>query len=371
MTLDVDIRHEQGAFSLQAQFHSSGRLTALFGPSGSGKTTLVNAIGGLLRPDYGRIVVNGRTLVDTQLNVFVPKHKRHIGYVFQEARLFPHLNVRNNLLFGRWFTPKGRRVSDFDAVVDLLGIAHLLERRPTTLSGGEKQRVAIGRALLADPALLLMDEPLASLDEARKAEIFPYIERLRDEGNIPIVLVSHSVAEIARLSTSVVVLSEGRVIATGKPADILQRTNLLPPFDAAEAGTLVEAQVLGHDDAYGLTTLRIKAGTLSVPRLNLNVGTPLRVRLRARDVMLSLNEPEGLSALNVLPATVFSVGVTQGSSVDVSLNCGGDILVARVTRKSIERLNVSPGQSLYAIIKSVAFDAGMLGTMPPEMSRKV
>ncbi|MGO4705624.1 molybdenum ABC transporter ATP-binding protein [Microvirga sp. 2MCAF38] len=370
MILDVDIRHEQGPFTLQARFHSTGRLTAIFGPSGSGKTTLVNAIGGLLRPTFGRIVINDRTLVDTKRNIFIPKHKRRVGYVFQEGRLFPHMSVRQNMLFGRWFTPKRERISDFSAVVDLLGIAHLLDRRPATLSGGEKQRVAIGRALLADPALLLMDEPLASLDDARKAEIYPYIERLRDEGGVPIVLVSHSVAEIARLSTSVVVLSNGRVVATGAPSEILQRTNLLTEMGSAEAGALVQTRVLGHDDSYGLTTLQTKAGTLTVPRLNLAVDTLLRVRLRARDIMLSVNEPEGLSALNVLPARVFAVGVADGASVDVTLDCGGDILVARITRKSVERLNLAPGKALYAIIKSVAFDAETLAAVPLVNSRR-
>ena len=190
----MDIRHTQGAFDLQARFQSDGKLTALFGPSGSGKTTIVNAIGGLVRPDHGRIVVQGRVLVDTKKGVFVPKHRRRIGYVFQEGRLFPHLDVRQNLLFGRWFTPEaasGRRVSRMSWSFSASATFSTGDRR--RLSGGEKQRVAIGRALLADPQLLLMDEPLASLDDARKAEIFPYIERLRDEGGVPIVFVSHSV----------------------------------------------------------------------------------------------------------------------------------------------------------------------------------
>jgi molybdate transport system ATP-binding protein len=173
MILDVDIRHRQGDFTLEAAFRSEGRLTALFGPSGSGKTTLVNAVSGLVRPSHGRIAVNGRVLVDTGAGIFVPKHRRRIGYVFQEGRLFPHLNVRRNLLFGRWFSPRRERAASFEGVVELLGLGRLLDRWPSTLSGGEKQRVAIGRALLADPHLLLMDEPLASLDEARKAEIYP------------------------------------------------------------------------------------------------------------------------------------------------------------------------------------------------------
>ncbi len=364
MILDVDIRHEQGAFRLQARFQSEGRLTALFGPSGSGKTTLVNAIGGLTRPTWGRIAVTGRVLVDTEQGVFVPKHRRRIGYVFQEGRLFPHLSVRQNLLFGRWFTPRKERVASLKGIVELLGIGHLLDRWPQTLSGGEKQRVAIGRALLADPQLLLMDEPLASLDEARKAEIYPYIERLRDEGGVPIVLVSHSVPEIARLATSIVVLSEGRVVASGAASELLLHTGFFPQTGPAEAGALIETRVAGHDEAFNLSTLQARAGTLTVPRLHCPVGEPVRVRLRARDIILSRGRPEGLSALNVLPGTVSSLGEGDGSSVDVLLDCGGDSLVARVTRKSVEQLGLAPGLAVYAIIKSIAFDREALGGGP-------
>jgi molybdate transport system ATP-binding protein len=363
MILDVDIRHVQGAFSLQTRFQSDGKLTALFGTSGSGKTTIVNAIGGLVRPDHGRIVVQGQVLVDTKKNVFLPKHRRRIGYVFQEGRIFPHFNVRQNLLFGRWFTPRRERNASFDGVVDLLGIGHLLERRPSTLSGGEKQRVAIGRALLSDPQLLLMDEPLASLDEARKAEIYPYIERLRDQGRVPIVLVSHSVAEIARLATSIVVLSEGRVVASGPAFDILRHTNLFMQTGVAEAGALIDAQVLRHEDSFGLTVLQTKAGIVTVPRLTHPIGTGLRVRLRARDIMLSLQKPVGMSALNVLPGLISSIEAAEGPSVDVQIDCAGEGLVARVTRKSVAELGLMPGLPIYAIIKSIAFDPEALGTV--------
>lgn len=365
MILDVDIAHEQGAFTLEARFRSESHLTALFGPSGSGKTSLVNAISGLSRPSRGRIAVKGRVLVDVEQGIFVPKHRRRIGYVFQEGRLFPHLSVHQNLLFGRWFTPRAERSASVDAIVDLLGIGALLDRWPTTLSGGEKQRVAIGRALLADPQLLLMDEPLASLDETRKAEIYPYIERLRDESAVPIVFVSHSVPEIARLATAVVVLSEGRVVASGPAAEIMRRTRLFPDEGAAEAGALVETRVLTHEDTYGLTVLQARAGTLSVPRVDYPVGASVRVRLRARDIILSLHPPEGLSAMNVLAGIVSSVGEPNGSSLDVTLDCAGDTLVARITRKSAERLGLAPGRAVYAIVKSVAFDrealAGGLG----------
>lgn len=364
MGLHVDIRHQQGAFALQARFHSEGRMTALFGQSGSGKTTLVNAIGGLVRPAHGRIVVNGRVLVDTQRGIFLPKHARRIGYVFQEGRLFPHMSVQQNLLFGRWFTPRARRSASFDAIVGLLGIESLLARRPSTLSGGEKQRVAIGRALLADPQLLLMDEPLASLDEARKAEIYPYVERLRDEGEVPIVWVSHSVAEIALLATSIVVLSEGRVTASGPAAEIMRHGSLFPETERPEAGALIETRVIRHDHTYDLTLLEARAGALTVPRLALPVGASLRLRLRARDIILSLKPPEGLSALNVLPGTVVSFDEPDGAGVDVTLDCAGDALVARLTRKSVANLGLTPGLPVHAIIKSVAFDREPLGRAP-------
>jgi molybdate transport system ATP-binding protein len=361
MILDVEIKHSIGDFIIDARFQSERGLTALFGPSGSGKTSIVKAIGGLLRPGHARIAVKDRVLVDTERNVFVAKHRRRIGCVFQEDRLFPHLNARNNLLFGRWFTPRRERKAAFDKVVDLLGIGHLLDRSPSTLSGGEKQRVAIGRAWLADPQLLLMDEPLASLDEARKAEIYPYIERLRDEGEVPIVLVSHSVAEIARLATSVVVLSNGRVTASGSAQEILRHTNLFPQSGPAEAGALLDAEVLRHEDDYALTVLQVKAGTLSVPHLDLPAGARARVRLRARDIMVALAAPTDLSALNILPGIITAIGQAEGASVDVELDCGGDSIVARVTRKSLERLSLRPGLAVHAVIKSIAFDSEALG----------
>jgi len=207
----VAARHAQGVFALDVAFASEARVVALFGPSGSGKSTLLNVIAGLIRPDYGRVKVDGRVLTETETGTFVPAHRRRIGYVFQEARLFPHLSVRGNLAFGRWFTPRAERYADAAEIVALLGLASLLDRRPATLSGGEKQRVAIARALLSSPRLLLMDEPLASLDAARKAETLPYIERLRDELSVPVIYVSHSREEVDRIAEEVVHLQEGRV----------------------------------------------------------------------------------------------------------------------------------------------------------------
>jgi molybdate transport system ATP-binding protein len=364
MSLSVDVAHRFGSFSLQAHFVSEGRLTAFFGRSGAGKTSLINIIAGIARPQRGRIVLDDRTLVDTEQGIFVPRYRRRVGYVFQEGRLFPHLTVRQNLLFGRWFTPKPERQIMLDQVLDLLGIAHLLDRRPGALSGGEKQRVAIGRALLTSPRLLLLDEPLASLDETRKEDILPFIERLRDEAGVPIVYVSHSLAEVARLATTVVVIEDGRILAVGPPTDVLGRRELMASHSTAETGALIEAVVAEHDQSFGLTALRSAAGSLLAPRLDLPIGTPVRLRIRARDVMIATSRPDGLSALNVLPGRVVTLDEADASLVEVGLDCGGVRLTARLTRRSVDALGLEPGREVYAVIKSVALDRDALGRAP-------
>ena len=360
--IQVDVQHRLGSFELKAQFVSEGRVTALFGRSGSGKTSLVNIIGGLIRPDHAHISLDGDVIVDTKHKMFVPKHRRRIGYVFQEGRLFPHLTVRQNLLYGWWFTPAAKRLGQLAQIVALLGIGHLLDRRPRSLSGGEKQRVAIGRALLATPRLLLMDEPLASLDEARKAEILPYLERLYDETKVPIIYVSHSVPEVARLASTMVVMTDGRVVATGPTADIMARLDLVPFTNLVEAGAVLEAEVLEHDEQFGLTVLGLCGGRLWVPRLNeRSLGTKVRVHIRARDVMISTRRPEGLSALNVLRGVVAELGPQCGPILDLRLDCGGQAILARLTQRSVETLGLSQGTPVYAVIKTVGFDRQTLG----------
>jgi molybdate transport system ATP-binding protein len=356
MSLHVDIRHRLGAFSLDAAFETSGRLTALFGPSGSGKTSLVNLIGGLLRPDEGRIVADGRVLADTAARIFVPRHKRRIGYVFQDARLFPHMTVSQNLRYGRFFTPASARYGDVDGVVEMLGLGHLLDRRPGLLSGGEKQRVAVGRALLASPRLILMDEPLASLDDRRKAEIMPYIERLRDETKVPIVYVSHSVSEVARLATDIVVLDEGRVAAAGPTSEILQRLDLLPEEERSEGGAVLEMRVTGRNEAFGMSSLASRAGEIHVAGLDVEAGATIRVRIRARDVIVATERPRGLSALNILAGNIAGVSSGNGLFADVLIDCNGEIITARITRQSAEMLGLTAGLDVFAVIKSVTFD---------------
>ncbi len=361
--LEVVIEHRLGNFALDIRFTSGRGLTALFGRSGSGKTSIVNAIAGLLRPQRGYIAVDGAVLLDTADGVFVPTHRRRLGYIFQEDRLFPHMTVRQNLLFGAWFAPRrgDPRRAQLDEVVELLGIGPLLTRRPGGLSGGEKQRVAIGRALLAQPRLLLMDEPLASLDNARKDEILPYLERLRDHGRVPIVYVSHAAAEVARLATTIVLVADGRVQAVGPAAEIMGRAGQYPLAGGFEAGAVLTATVAAHDPGWELTELSGGFGRLVVARLGLPVGSRLRVRVRARDVMLATTRPNGISALNVLPATVEAIVATGEEMVEVQLRLGPDRLLARITRRSQTALELAPGCAVFAVIKAVAIDLRCLG----------
>jgi molybdate transport system ATP-binding protein len=356
MSLDIDVAHRLGAFSLSAQFQADGRVTALFGPSGAGKTTLVAIMAGLIRPDRGRLVVDGTVLMDTDRGVFVPKHRRRIGYVFQDARLFPHMSVRHNLTFGRWFA-RGGSGPGLESIVELLGMEHLLDRRPAGLSGGEKSRVAIGRALLARPRLLLMDEPLSALDEARRAELLPYLERLRDESGVPIVYVSHAAAEVARLATTVVLLDGGRVTACGPAGEILRRLDLFRP-EAGEAGAVLEGRIEAHDDVYGLTSLSTGVGEIRVPQLANPVGTRLRIRIAARDVIVATERPCGISALNVLQGNVTAIEETGPAQAAVTVTCGLETVVASLTRRSVHDLGLAAGRPVFAIVKSVAVDRG-------------
>ncbi|MGR3375188.1 molybdenum ABC transporter ATP-binding protein [Salipiger abyssi] len=363
MSLDVAIRHSFGTFSLDIAFEAPPGLTVLFGRSGSGKTTIINAVAGLFRPYAGRIAIGERTLFDSAQRIWLPPHKRRLGYIFQDARLFPHLTVRQNLLYGRWFAPKSGPQEPLDNVVEMLGIGPLLARRPGGLSGGERQRVAIGRALLANPRLILADEPLAALDEARKAEILPYFERLRDETSVPILYVSHAPAEVARLATSVVALQNGTVARQGPATEVLGDPSVTP-LGAGAAGAVLEARVAAHHPD-GLSELTAGDLRLLVPHVERAPGTPLRVHVEAQDVMLATRRPEGISALNVLPATVTALRLGEGPGALVQLDAGGNVVLSRVTRRSVAALDLREGQQLYAVLKavSVAKD-GIAGTGP-------
>ena len=355
MTLTVTLQQQLGDFSLDASFHAPPGLTVLFGASGSGKSTIVNAVAGLLRPETGRIELNDRVLLDTSARINLPVRKRRIGYVFQDDRLFPHLSVEQNILYGRRFASPDAPPADLAQIIHMLGIGTLLARRPATLSGGEKQRVAIARALLCGPELILADEPLAALDEARKAEILPYFERLRDELLIPLLYVSHSLSEVARLATTVVTLAAGRVTGVGAVAQVLSDPQLA--LSLRDAGAILSGTLTAHH-ADGLSELTTSGGALFIPRQCASLGTQLRVRIEAQDVILSCNRPTGLSAMNILRGTISAISSRDGSDAMVALRMGDESLLARITCRSVASLGLAVGDDCHAIMKSVALAPG-------------
>ena len=346
MSLRVALRHAFDGFALDVAFEAGPGVTAIFGRSGAGKTTIVNAVAGLLRPDHADIAL-GETAFDTD-KLHVPPHKRRVGYVFQDARLFPHLSVAENLDYAARFCATGR---NRDQIIALLGLGDLLTRAPATLSGGQKQRVALGRALLSNPRLLLMDEPLAALDAPRKAEILPYLERLKVESAVPILYVSHALDEVARLADRIVVLDGGRVRANGAVFDVLADPELVPLFGVREAGAILPATV-GTRAADGLTQLTTSAGDLHLMGVNAAPGDVIRLRVLAQDVMLSRTRPEGLSALNILPVRINHVHRGGGPGVALRLSAGADHLLARITARALAQMALSEGTECFAILKA-------------------
>lgn len=359
--IEVDVAQRLGEFELEVAFKAEAPIVGLFGRSGAGKTSLVNALAGVARPRRGRIVVNGDTLFDSDRGVDLPPERRRLGYVFQDGLLFPHLHVEANLLYGLHRAPAAARVVEPARVIELLGLGGLLQRFPDALSGGEKQRVAIGRALLAQPRLLLMDEPLASLDVARRDEVLRYVELLRDDLGIPIVYVSHSVAEITRLADTVVLLSEGKAIAVGNVDAVMGRPDLRPQTGRYEGGSVIDTVVAAHDLAYGLTTLRFDGGELVVPSVEALLGERVRVRIRARDVSLAVARPAGVSIVNILPGTLVAIADEGGPIVEVQVRIGAASLVARITKRSRVELGLTDGQHVYALVKAVSFDRRSVG----------
>jgi len=353
--IDVDISHVQGDFRLEAAFTAPRGITALFGHSGAGKTTLVDILAGLRRPSRGYVSVGGKRLSDEVAGIFLPPERRRIGYVFQDGRLFPHLNVRGNLRYGYRAEHERSPALEFDAVVGLLELESHLSRRPNSLSGGEKQRVALGRALLSAPRLLLMDEPLSALDRASKDEVLPYIERLRDHAGLPIVYVSHSLDEVVRLADTMVLLSEGRVIAHGELTRIMSRLDLRPYTGRHAGGSVLNAIILRHAHHDQLSALGVGCCRLWVPMLDEPPGTCMKIRIRARDVIIALDAPWGTSAVNVLPATVARIEAGTGPFADVLLDIG-EPLIATITRRALNELNLHPGQDVFAVIDPTAID---------------
>ncbi|MEZ5911771.1 MAG: molybdenum ABC transporter ATP-binding protein [Paracoccaceae bacterium] len=356
--LALDIRRGLEGFDLcvETALPLSG-LTAIFGPSGAGKSTLLRAIAGFDRAATGRIAFGEEVWQDDD-GRFVPPHRRGAAMVFQDARLFGHLSVSGNLHYAARRAPKGG--PDMARAVTMFDLAALMPRRPATLSGGERQRVALARAYLSHPRLLLLDEPLSALDAARKAEILPFLERLRDAGGLPILYVSHSVAEVARLANRIVAMDHGRIVHAGPADQLLSDPGRFPDLAGEETGAVLTAHVLRHLDGEGLSELGFDGGSILVPRLPDPLGSRHRVRVRARDVLVALDPPKRISALNILPATVDRCGDAAGGMVYLRLAVGGEYLLARLTQRSVAALDLAPGRACHAILKSVALIEGGL-----------
>lgn len=356
------------SFTLDASFTAKSGITALFGPSGSGKSTIIRLLAGLERPQQGRITLKQAVLLDTAAGISLPAHKRRIGLVFQDAQLFPHLDVRANLTYGRWFTPSSERRLALEPVVDVLGIGALLSRAPDSLSGGERQRVAIGRALLTSPRLLLMDEPLAALDTARKLEILPFIERLRDSFDIPIVYVSHSVEEVARLASHVVRLEAGRVSAAGSPADVLMPATMPDAAGRFDAVSFLTCRIERYLPDYAVTLLSHPAGELVVPGQIARLGHSVRIAVHATNVTLAVGRPEHLSVRTALAGTITGLASDDGPFALATLALeGGDTLRVYTTRLAIDQLGLATGSAVNALIKAVSIDErGIPGHSQPQ-----
>lgn len=354
--IEVDIRLRRGDFALDARFAApGGGITAVHGPSGAGKSTLFAAIAGLARPDSGRIALDGAVAYDGVRGIDIPPERRRVGCVFQDIRLFPHLSVRANLLYGA----RRGRAGELVRIVDLLDIAPLIDRSPRSLSGGERQRVAIGRALLSEPRLLLMDEPVSSLDPALKAELLPYIERLPAATGVAILYISHAIDEVLRLADWVVRIERGRVIVAA-PVEEAFGTRAASDGEGLHPAetTVLRAHVLAHDEADGLTSLALDGAPgvgLSVPRLAAAPGDAVRALVQARDVALARARPEAISVQNILPARVVGLESAGASHASVALDIGV-ALRARITLRAARLLALEPGSRVFALIKSVAID---------------
>lgn len=352
--LSVNVQKRRGSFSLDAQFElPTPGVVALFGPSGCGKSTLVELLAGLLDADSGRIALDGTVLLDTAVGIHIAAERRRIGCVFQDARLFPHLRVAANLRYGEQ-RASGKRYVDFDTVTALLGLAPLLGRRCHKLSGGERQRVAIGRALLSHPRLLLLDEPLASLDSARREEVLPYLETLRDQLTIPMVYVSHQFDEVLRLATHLVLIDAGRTLAQGDIGAMSLRSELRQIIGPEAVGAVVDGQIQRIDSLSGLASVAVGAGVLKVRADGHAVGAKLRVQILARDVIVATREPQDLSVRNILRGTVTAI-VRDAAEADlISIDVGGATIVARITSAATQDLALAPGIGAWALIKAVS-----------------
>lgn len=363
--LEVRVEKRLGAFRLNAAFEVPARgVTALFGVSGAGKSSVLAAIAGALRPDRGRIALGPETLFDSEARIDRPMEARGVGWVFQDSRLFPHLDVARNLGYGLARAKARPRRFTLEEVAAVLGIEALLHRRPRDLSGGERQRVAVGRALLSQPRLVLMDEPFAGLDALRRAEIAPFLDRVKAAFDLPILHVTHSLAEVARLADRMVVLEQGEVLAQGAVAEVLARTDIPLLAGRVDAAAAVEATVAAHDADRGLSRLSFGDTALLTPILDLPVGAAVRALVLARDVLVATERPSGLSARNILPAAIERLEARADGTVLASLTLAaapGVTLLSALTRDAVAALGLAPGAAVWAVVKSVAVEGGRQG----------
>ncbi|MAM77413.1 MAG: molybdenum ABC transporter ATP-binding protein [Alphaproteobacteria bacterium] len=359
--LSVEIKKALETLTLDVKFKvNAGTVTALFGKSGAGKTTTVHSIAGLIRPDDGEITLNNKLLFSHNLRTNLPVYRRQIGFVFQGARLFPHMTVNKNLLFGLPRPNKIHKKITLDMVTKLLDLSSLLDRRPQTLSGGERQRVSIGRALLSQPELLLMDEPLSSIDLHLRAEILPFIQKIVAEVQIPVIYVTHSIEEAIYLADNMILISKGQILQEGSVEAVMNRLDLYPVTGRYDSGTVISAQFLNYDKGFDIGELKFPGGILKVPGLNGKIGDNFRAHVKARDVSVSLKKPKDVSILNLFNGKIIDIRIDNGPQVDILIDIGIP-LIARITRKSLSELQLTKGTKLFTMVKAVAIDKKSIG----------
>lgn len=353
--ISINVQGQFGEFGIETKFETSKRITAIFGPSGSGKTSLIRMIAGLEKPDKGSIRISDQVVFDSARNINIAIRHRKVGFVSQNAKLFPHMDVRRNLTYSSW---AGRRNGKFEfhRVCQVLGIERLLDRKPTTLSGGEAQRVAIGRALLSDPSILLLDEPMSALDVKRKLEILPFLEVVRDQFNIPMIYISHSVDEITRLADYLVVLDQGQVIASGQIETVLANYDIRGSGEYLEAGSLLFGTCKGTDTANGLIEIEIEGQRVYAPKIIIEKGSIVRLRIKANDVALAIDKPKDTSIQNMLACEVVSIEKAGQVYCDIHLALGEQKFRSRITRKSANEMKLVPGMQCVALLKAMALE---------------
>lgn len=350
---DLQLRHQFNAASLDVHVRSDARVLALFGPSGAGKTSLIKALEGSFAPQFAILKVAGETLLDTTQSIRVPTHRRRLGVIYQDARLFPHMTVTRNLRYAEQFGRAKKLNSAFEEVIDLLGLERVLHQRPATLSGGEAQRVAIGRAILSQPRALLLDEPLAAIDQARREEIIPYLLRLKRELSLPMILISHDLNDVVRLVDDVALIDEGRVVKQGALAAVLANPELSQFFGPSQTGAVINGHVVAHHPD-GITEIATSAGSAMLTQIETKVGADVRMRVLAKDVMIAREKPIGLSALNIWHGFIVSITPAGARGVVVDLKCGSDHVLAFVTNRSLQALALEVGATCWLVVKSLS-----------------